>query len=387
VTRNGPRRRARGRGISTVLDVALFLLLVSAAVGLVYAAPRVDDPGSDAVADPDVAAETATTLATSTTTVWYEPAAGEAPARPARGTVAAHLARATVANATVDDRPFGGAPAYETAVRNATRTALSRVRAGTAIQVRTHWEPLPGAGLGGGFVVGPSPPPGADVHAATVAVPVGSARATGIDAPAWTEASGGWPGNVTADRGGDAAGRRDGEDGPGAGDAGGGDDAGADAGTGAGAAVDDGAAPRDGPDAPVASFAGESVAAPSTLSLVEVAERRDCVGVATAVARRVVGAAFPPERTQAALRAGSTPPGEAGLRERTVARYRTAAEAAGAEPADVPIDASARATNAALVRDLASELESAACGFDSATGAARAAEPDAVTVVVRTWSR
>lgn len=371
MTHDPPRReRGRTRAISTVLDVALFLLLVSAAIGLVYAAPRAGGPaaGGTPDVDPDVAAEATTTLATTTTTVRYAPAgAGEdAPQQPARGTVAEHLAAATVANAALEDRPLHQAPRYEAAVRNATRATRSRIQAGTAVQVRTRWEPLPGSDLRGELVVGPSPPPDADVHAATLAVPVASARETGIGAPAWTEAAGGWPGNTTA------SGRA-------------GDDSGGDAGT-----ADDS---RTGADVPAASLAGESVAAPTNRTLVEVAERRGCAGVATAVARRVVGARFPPERTGVALRARGGPRVGGDLRERTVARYRTAAVAAGLEPGDVPVDVegsdgdAARATNAALVRGLADDLEPTACSYGTATAAAEAAEPDAVTVVVRTWSR
>lgn len=347
--------RPRARGVSTVLDVALFLLLVSASIGLLYAVEAPEEP----TADPDVAAEAQTTLATTTVTVRYGPpaAVGEPGRQPVRGTVAEHLAAATLANADADDRPLRRAPWYEGAVRNATRNALARIEDDAAVQVRTRWEPLPGSGVRGGLVVGPSPPPDADVHAATVRVPVGSTRDTGVGAPGWTEAAGGWPNDTVAGS-----------------EAGDGDDTGA---TADGAGED-----ADGPpDAANHSFDGESVATPATLTLAEAADRGGCEGVASAVARRIVGEAFAPERTQVALRSGGP------LRERTVERYRTLAEPTGLDGSAVPVDDSARATNAVLVDALVAELEPTACDYENATAAAEAADPSAVTIVVRTWSR
>lgn len=339
------------RGVSTVLDVALFLLLVSVAVGLLYAAPRAGDPQSD----PDVAAETATTLATTTTTVRYAPAgSADAPERPVRGTVAEHLAAAAVANARIDGRPLREAPAYHEGVRDVTRRTLADVGDGTRIQVRAVWEPLPGADAGGEVVVGPSPPPDADVHAATVEVPVGAARESGVGAADWTAAAGGWPNDTAAPSSGYGSG------------------------TGADAAPD--------PGGTEGSIAGASVAAPTNLTLVAVAERGDCGDVSAAIARRIVGAAFPPATTENALRAGGP------LRDRTVRRYRTMAAATDLSPDRVPVRDAPRGTSAArrsnvlLVDALGAELEPFACDYESATAAASAADPGSVTVVVRTWS-
>lgn len=344
-----PPRRTPDRGVSTVLDVALFLLLLSAAVGLLYAAPRPGQPATD----PDIAAEAATTLATTTTAVEYTPAVdrGDLPAldgadateRTARGTVAEHLAAATVANAAIGDRTLRHAPGHESAVRNATRRTLARIEAGVDLQVRSFWEPLPGSGVRGELVVGPSPPPDANVHAATSAVPVGAARETGITTPAWTAAAGGWSNDTSG-------------------------------------------ADRRGANASDGSLVGAAVAAPAGLSLEQVARRRGCDGLSTAIARRTVGAAFPPARTEAALRAGGA------LEARTVARYRRVAAAAELESVDVPVETDparspARATNAVLVRALAGAFEPTACSNDSVTAAAREAAPATVTIVVRTWSR
>lgn len=189
--RRRPRRSAsEPRGVSTVLDVAVFLLLVSAAVGILYAAPDAGDSRDGA----DVAPAVATTLATTTTGVEYAPrvdgAAGAV--RTQRGSVLALLALATVANTVWDDAGSGDAPAgaatadaagvlapaYEAAVRNETRAVLRGLERDATIQVRAVWEPLPGSGLRGETVVGPSPPPGTDVHAATTTVPVGTPRAS-----------------------------------------------------------------------------------------------------------------------------------------------------------------------------------------------------------------
>lgn len=321
-----PRSASEPRGVSTVLDVAVFLLLVSAAVGILYAAPDAGDSHDDA----DVAPAVATTLATTTTGVEYAPhvdgAAGAV--RTQRGSILALLARTTVANAAWDDAgsddapasattadaagssdaPAGAttadaagglAPAYEAAVRNETRAVLRSLERDVTIQVRAVWEPLSGSGLRGETVVGPSPPPGTDVHAATTTVPVGSPPATA-----------------------------------GANDASGG------------------------------------------------ASARNCRVLAEVVARDVIGQRFPTERTSATLR------GDGGSRERVSARYRAVAASLGIDPDEVPRGTDATGTNARLTAALASQLEPTACeGYADTSAAAGAAAPAAVTVVVRAWSR
>lgn len=169
----------RRRGISTVLDAAVFMLLVSAAIGLLYAGPQA---GDDADPDPEVAAETATTLATSIETVEYAPAPNgdredAGTERADRGTIAELLAETTVANARLDDEPLTRAPNHEAAVRNATLETFRRAGPAARVQVKTQWQPLTGTGVRGGIVVGSSPPDDADVHAATTTVPVGTATA------------------------------------------------------------------------------------------------------------------------------------------------------------------------------------------------------------------
>lgn len=329
MTSNHPADANPTRAISTVLDAAVFLLLVSAAIGLLYAAPQTDEDGA---ADPDVAAETATTLATSIETIEYAPApdgdrADAATTRPDRGTIAELLAETTVANARLDGEPLTRAPNHEAAVRNATRRTIHRIDSDVRIQVRTQWRPLPGSGLRGGVVVGPSPPEDADVHAATMTVPVGTAASAG-------PARSGWKGIDTPDLG-------DGE-------------------VGGGDAYD--------------SPPGRSA------SLASVASRAGCDGLGRILADSVVGSAFPPGPTKQAFRSG----GEA--TELVEARYDTAATALEVDPNVFHAEMQPRRRNELLADELAERFTATCEGYDSPTVAAERAAPDTVVVSVRTWS-
>lgn len=171
------------RATSTVLDAALFLLLVGAAVATLTV-----PMGSLPSADADAADEMADVLATSTADVRYSLAPGARHVRSrvvvfprtsgpqfqrsAHGTLAGHLASAAVGNLTLDgEQVTRTGDGYERAVVNATRNA-TRTR-DHLTQVRAVWEPYDGAPLRGTMVVGPTPPPTEDVHAATVAVASG----------------------------------------------------------------------------------------------------------------------------------------------------------------------------------------------------------------------
>jgi hypothetical protein len=155
---------------STVLDVTLCLLLVSAgAVTLATTTPN------DASTGPSTAAsERAQTLATTTATVEFEPA-GATDRNPSRsrtrnGTVAALLADAAVRNLSVGGTPVSaGRGRFERAVGEATRATVGAV----GVSVVARWQPFPGASITAVTAVGPSPPSDADVHAATVSVPSG----------------------------------------------------------------------------------------------------------------------------------------------------------------------------------------------------------------------
>lgn len=145
------------RAISTVLDVAVFLLLLSAAIGTLVVAPT----GEPAPVTVD---ETATTLATTTTALDYDL---HGDPRRAHGTVAVLLARAAVANATIGD--YGLSPS-ESFLRGIRQTTRSRTPDHNRTQVVARWEPYRGAPLAGKITVGTSPPAGTDVTTATLTV-------------------------------------------------------------------------------------------------------------------------------------------------------------------------------------------------------------------------
>jgi hypothetical protein len=147
------------RAISTVLDVAVFLLLVSAAVGTVAYAP------SSQSAETDVD-ETADLLATTTATVEYDLAGGY---RESHGTLATLLGRAAVTNATLDATELPSrASGYERALSQRVRDVLV---APNRTQVVARWAPYRGAPLSGRYAVGATPPAGVDVSVATLTIP------------------------------------------------------------------------------------------------------------------------------------------------------------------------------------------------------------------------
>lgn len=148
------------RAVSTVLDVAVFLLLVSAAVGaLVLAEPPEQ---TDSRAD-----ETAEIVASSTLSIEYD-LGGQT--RRAHGTIAELLARAAVANATIEGESVSS---MEQGFSEQVETETSaRLVASNRTQIVARWAPYRGGPLQGRTVVGPEPPDGTDVHSATVTVSV-----------------------------------------------------------------------------------------------------------------------------------------------------------------------------------------------------------------------
>ena len=147
------------RAVSTVLDVSLFLLLVSAAVGTLVLA----NPPEPTETDAD---ETAELLASSTLSVEYD-IRGET--RRAHGTMGSLLARAATADASMNGRPLSS---MDGSFRETVRTGVrERLAAPNRTRVVARWWPYRGAPLGGTVTVGPTPPPGTDVHTATVSVP------------------------------------------------------------------------------------------------------------------------------------------------------------------------------------------------------------------------
>jgi hypothetical protein len=142
-----------------VLDVAVFLLLVSAAVGTVAYAPVPVSSGPDA-------RETASVLATTTATVDYDL---RQQSRQSHGTVGTLLGRAAVANATLDRSTLTPmAEPFRDAVR---ATTIETLRYPNRTHVRAVWRPYPDAPVQGRFSAGTTPPSGVDVALATITVP------------------------------------------------------------------------------------------------------------------------------------------------------------------------------------------------------------------------
>ncbi len=148
------------RAVSTVLDVAVFLLLVSAAIGTVVLADPPEQTDSRAE-------ETAEVVASSTLSIEYG-LGGQT--RRAHGTIGELLARAAVANAT-----FGGESLSSMEgdfLKEVETETSTRLVAPNRTQIVARWLPYRGGPLQGRTVVGPEPPDGIDVHSATVTVSV-----------------------------------------------------------------------------------------------------------------------------------------------------------------------------------------------------------------------
>jgi len=166
------------RGVSTLVDAAAFLLLVSAAVGTL-AAPAV---APERAPSADAAAERLSTVtvnpryslapgarAANESLVAFEHTEGPEFDRAAHGSVASLLADAAVGNATVDGRELTHADdGFERAVGEAARDTTTR-----RVRVRAVWTPYPGAPVRGVVTAGPRPPPDARVGATTLAVDSG----------------------------------------------------------------------------------------------------------------------------------------------------------------------------------------------------------------------
>lgn len=164
------------RGASTVLDVCLFCLLVGGAVAALATLPAPDDRRSGDRAD-----ETATALGRTTAAVEYELRPPEDAGldagleRSDHGTVAGLLARAAVANATLDgDRLDPSRRAFVASVADRTAGLLPTLVPDANVGVTAVWRPYEGAPLSGRVHAGGRPPGTVDVHAATLSVPSGT---------------------------------------------------------------------------------------------------------------------------------------------------------------------------------------------------------------------
>ena len=162
------------RAVSTVVDAALCLLLVSGAVATLVALPEEPDPPRADTAD-----EAADALGAGTARVNYTLAGDDRDLeRSAHGTLAEHLADAAVANASVRGRPLSNASdGFERAVTALVAAELARPN--VSLAVRARWEPYPNAPVVGEVNAGDAPPPGADVHVATLTVPSPAATTAG----------------------------------------------------------------------------------------------------------------------------------------------------------------------------------------------------------------
>lgn len=153
------------RAVSTVLDVTVCLLLIGAAIATLTV-PGPEPPAS-------AADETAEGLATTTANVSERvaTAGGGRIDREVHGTTAELLARATLANLTLDGHDLAPtAGAFRAAVREQVRRDLAWAPRGTAVTAR--WMPYPGAPIRGRMTVGPRPPSDVTIGTARVRVPV-----------------------------------------------------------------------------------------------------------------------------------------------------------------------------------------------------------------------
>lgn len=174
---------------SVALDAVLCLLLISAAGVTVTSVPSQDS-------DLDRADSVAETLAVTTATVEYslrpvpngkdETGSGTDDAtnpeyeRTAHGTLASLLARAAVRTVRIDGEALTGTNAgFAAAVRTVVRERLP-----PRTQVLVSFRPYPGAHLGRELHIGPTPPPNADVNAATVNPPSGVSALTNPESTA-----------------------------------------------------------------------------------------------------------------------------------------------------------------------------------------------------------
>lgn len=155
------------RGVSTVLDVSVCLLLVG--VAMTTLAVGVPEDGRHSVdGTPDAADTSARRLATVTAGVLGPRD------RTVHGPLANHLAQAAAANASLDGDSLTNGDYADSVAAETTATTDRHVA------VTARWEPYPGAPLRGTTTAGGAPPADADVAVTRSVVE------TGIDAPGTT---------------------------------------------------------------------------------------------------------------------------------------------------------------------------------------------------------
>jgi hypothetical protein len=166
------------RAISTVFDVSLCLLLVSASA---FVLVGVDSP--DSRVRPRTAESTANVLTTSTAGVNYTiPTETGRLRRTTHGSLAGLLGEAALANTAIrGDELSHTTDPFE---RRVARRVRERLDHPAGVQLLVRWVPYRDAHLGGHIAVGESPPLRVDVHAAIVSIPSGfpPVRERAIDA-------------------------------------------------------------------------------------------------------------------------------------------------------------------------------------------------------------
>lgn len=165
------------RAVSTALDVAVFLLLVSATVGTLYLpAPVTSGPDADAslrrlstvTANPSYSLAPGARRADESL-VAFSHTSGPEFERSAHGSLASLLADAALANLSVaGEQVTHAGDGYERAVRGAVRDAT-----GPRVHVRAVWRPYPDAPVRGAVEAGRPPPRGARVATATTTLDSG----------------------------------------------------------------------------------------------------------------------------------------------------------------------------------------------------------------------
>ncbi|ELZ74327.1 hypothetical protein C455_17801 [Haloferax larsenii JCM 13917] len=166
-----------------VLDVTLCLLLVSASVGVVVTADEGSLTGADNALDAD---GIATSLATSTATVYYDLDPGVEAADPsllesggvdareldrtAHGSLASLLARSTLGTVAIDGVRLTHA---RDDMRQGVAERVASELPVRGVNVAVRWAPYPGAPVRATDTLGPRPSAAATVHSASLRVPSG----------------------------------------------------------------------------------------------------------------------------------------------------------------------------------------------------------------------
>ena len=192
---NRTHRGNPDRGVSTVADVSLAIVLIVAAAGVLVTFAD----GSEQRHEPLEADHTAQTVAASTLNTTYNVSAAvdaldeeydyDSPyeddqlERVTHGPVAAQIADVAVANVEFSgERLSKEAVDYERVLDERLQTRLADVQFNT--QVSAHWTPFGGADVRGTTTIGQTPPSDADVSTTTFSVSSGmpDAREEAIDA-------------------------------------------------------------------------------------------------------------------------------------------------------------------------------------------------------------